>query len=170
MTDEEKLHRLLDARDERACLQKFLHTVNGGRFVVQIALNVPGLPKTMTGDAQALQSAERIFLRELGMSPAAQLYLRNYAGIAALFLFVSGDAVSAKKIAIGVEDETEWGRAFDIDVMTNGGQISRTELGEKARKCLLCEQSAKICARSGGHDITSLRREVLRLLSLAPRG
>ncbi|MDR0764531.1 MAG: citrate lyase holo-[acyl-carrier protein] synthase [Synergistaceae bacterium] len=162
----EDVFRLLGAREERVYVQGFLLSREGIDFVVQISLNLPGLPKSVPGDPEAVFFASGILSGRLGDVPALSVQLRNHAGLACLMSF-RGDAVRAKKTAVSVEKGFDWGRGFDIDVLTGAGPVSRENLGMKARKCFLCAENAKICARAGAHDMEKLREEALRLLALA---
>ena len=47
-------------------------------------------------------------------------------------------------------------RLLDIDVMDKDGTVSRKELGLDARKCLICDDDAKVCARSQKHSMEEL--------------
>jgi holo-ACP synthase CitX len=138
----------------------------GADFVVQISLNMPGLPKSVPGDGEAIFFVSRFLLDRLDVFPLASVQLWNHAGLACLMSF-RGDARHAKKTAISVEEGAEWGRAFDIDVMTVGGTLPGSGFGRGQRRCFLCAESAKVCARTGAHDMEKLRGEALRLLALS---
>ncbi|MDR1510609.1 MAG: citrate lyase holo-[acyl-carrier protein] synthase [Synergistaceae bacterium] len=157
---------LLAGREERAWTQKFMLGVGGVNCVVQISLNIPGLPKNISGDAETVAATRRFFLAELASAPPFRVILLNGAGAAEIFP-LAGDAAEAKKIAIMMEDGHEWGRVFDIDVITETGPLSRESFGERPRSCLLCEKPAKVCAREARHPSEDLRAEVIRLLHLA---
>ncbi|MDR1137778.1 MAG: citrate lyase holo-[acyl-carrier protein] synthase [Synergistaceae bacterium] len=164
--DRSLFRKLLAGREARAWAQKFILGVDGVSCVVQISLNVPGLPKNIPGDMEAVATARRFFLRELGAKPSFRAVLRDGAGIAEIFPFAM-DASDVKKTAIETEDGHEWGRALDIDVINETGALSRESFGERPRTCLLCEKPAKICAREANHGRGDLRAEVIRLLDLA---
>jgi holo-ACP synthase CitX len=166
MNVEEEISRLLDSREERAYVQGFLMSCAGTDFVVQVSLNLPGLPKSVAGDSEAVFFASGVLLDRLGDVPPASVRLRNHAGLACLMAF-RGNAMRAKKTAVSVEEGADWGRGFDIDVLTGTGPLSRESLGMKERKCFLCAESAKACARARTHDVVKLREEALRLLALA---
>jgi holo-ACP synthase CitX len=57
-------------------------------------------------------------------------------------------------------------RVLDIDVITAAGPISRGDIGLERRKCLLCRDDAKTCARERRHPAEDLREYVRRLLLL----
>lgn len=103
-----------------------------------------------------------------------------------------------KKAAVSVEEGSDLGRLFDIDVLVPGENdavsgeiaapgphdgsdsshsfdditgfprsISRSQLGMKPRRCLLCEEDAKACARSRAHTIEQLLEKIDEILSSA---
>ncbi|MDR1134238.1 MAG: citrate lyase holo-[acyl-carrier protein] synthase [Synergistaceae bacterium] len=162
----EDIYRLLDSREERVYVQGFLMSFAGTDFVVQISLNLPGIPKNVPGDAEAVFFAFRLLFDRLGYFPSASVQLRNHAGFVCSMPF-RGDPGRAKKAAVSVEEGYDWGRVFDIDVITAGGTLSGVSFGRAQRKCFLCPESAKVCARAGTHDMGKLREEALRLLALA---
>ena len=159
------LHRLLAAREERALVQKnLLSSVDGGSLV-QIALNVPGWPKRIKNDAAAIRIAAASFKHKTSADEAARIILVNAAGVALLLLFPSLAPRAAKEAGVEVESVREWGRAVDIDVITHAGALSRRDLALPARKCLLCGDDAKHCARERRHDTDELRARVRELLA-----
>jgi holo-ACP synthase CitX len=157
---------LMAGRDARARAQKFILGVRGVSCAIQISLNIPGLPKNVSGDDETVAAAREFFLNGLASEPPFRVALRGGAGVSEIFPF-AGSAAEAKRAAIMVEDGRAWGRVFDIDVITEAGPLSRDSLGERPRACLLCEKPAKICVREANHSREELRSEVIRLLCLA---
>ena len=162
-------NRVLSGREERALVQKILLGARGVSFLLQISLNIPGVPKDVPESGNALSSAARAFEKKIREHPGVLVSISNGAGRAEILSF-GGDAVNAKASAIEIEEGYEWGRALDADIITADGPLSRHSLGIEPRRCLLCGESAKICARRRAHDIEKLRAEVSRLLRLAPQG
>jgi holo-ACP synthase CitX len=161
------LRRLLAAREERAWIQNFFLSFAAGvpsAFVVQISLNVPGLPKRLDCDEDAIVRAWGLYLGEFGTSPAMSASVVNYCGPARISLFLGDRSREAKEIAISFEEGYPWGRIFDIDVMTESGAVSRSRLNVPPRKCMLCGDDAKSCARIGRHDASELRLTAEELL------
>ena len=167
---DKNLLRLLAARDERALAQRLFLGARGSSFVVQISLNIPGLPKRLEGDERAVVRSREIFLSEFGVLPLAEARVVNFAGVSGVMLFAWGAAAEAKRTAVSVEEGTVWGRILDIDIITGAGPVSRTSLGLSERRCVLCRETAKICARERSHPVATLREEASRLLRLARSG
>ncbi len=158
------LCRLLTAREERALVQKNILSSSDGGCLVQITVNVPGYPKRIENDEVAVQIAETFFLRRAAVRETVRVSLVNGAGVALLLLFPSLEPIAAKKTGIDVENAAPWGRALDIDVITRNGILTRKDVLLPARRCILCENEAKICAREWRHDIVELREAVRRTL------
>ena len=158
------LKQVLEGREERFRLQEMLLT--RGELVLQAALNVPGFPKRIEGDEKLLSLALLFFAKEFGTqgSLGAPLRLENGAGLAFLVVYSDRNPESAKRCAVTIETAHVWGRALDLDVITGGGSISRTDLGLPPRPCLLCEGNAKDCARLGAHDMGDLRKALREMV------
>ena len=158
------LEELLAGREERASLQNSL--LQCSDFVCQITLNIPGVPKRIENDEEAVSQYALKFLKLYAQSVTERRELENGAGFAILMGFI-GDAVKAKRAAAELEEGTAAGRAFDIDIITKDGPISRTALGLPERACLLCGQNAKQCARERRHGAEELREAIRKLLKEA---
>ena len=165
----EPLYRVLQGREERARLQSWLF--GKGLLVIQVSLNIPGFPKRLKGDIPCVDRAG-IEVREAIVNPGGsvlqEIGLLNGAGYALLIGALSEESpFLLKKRCVGIEEGLSWGRALDIDVLVPGGSVSRQSLGEPSRRCFLCGEEAKVCARDNRHDRKELRR-VLEGLLLEP--
>lgn len=161
------LERVLSGREDRARLQGSLLSRYG--TVVQISLNIPGLPKTFSGDRLAVTFAADLLRKEAGFHISlvdVSLFLDNGAGCSLTMGIESNNPVAIKRAGIRIED-TPWGAILDIDVMTIGGAIHRKDLYGNERKCLICDNPAKICARMNRHSYEDLRNASKSLLSWA---
>ena len=68
-------------------------------------------------------------------------------------------------MTVAIEEKNEVGRLFDFDVFTiKMEQVSRSQIGLKERKCLLCNDSAKVCGRSRKHSTEDFLNKINRLL------
>jgi holo-ACP synthase CitX len=160
------LKRILQGRDERSSLQSWLF--EKGLTVIQVSLNVPGFPKRLAGDLSCIDQlamlARDAIISSGGMI-RREIGVLNGAGYAVLLGSLPGESpCRLKRRCIALEESLPWGRAFDLDVLTPAGSVSRQTLGEPPRRCLLCGEEAKSCAREGRHDRTELRRVLEDLL------
>ncbi len=166
---EAELEAILKGRELRRDLQREL--LEEHLWVLQITLNIPGTPKNVSGDLECLLATEKALYSQ-GFPPNSRIrkLCENSAGKA---LFFAGDVPSPRRIkemTVALEERLPWGRLLDLDVLTASGALSRKELGFPPRKCLLCNEEAKICARLGKHGFEELRSKAEELLSLALAG
>ncbi|SHJ32444.1 holo-ACP synthase [Lutispora thermophila DSM 19022] len=83
------------------------------------------------------------------------------------FILVSADAFSVKLQSIQLEEQS-WGRLLDVDIFYRKEGIlqgvSRSELNYPNRKCLICDQEAKVCAARRVHSVTTLQDKIKEIL------
>ncbi|NKI74874.1 citrate lyase holo-[acyl-carrier protein] synthase, partial [Dickeya sp. CFBP 2040] len=81
------------------------------------------------------------------------------------FWVMSKDALSVKAAAIALEEQHPLGRLWDFDVFCpQEGSISRTLLAHDHRRCILCEESAHVCARSRRHALPDVIEKIESIL------
>ncbi|WP_272687095.1 MULTISPECIES: citrate lyase holo-[acyl-carrier protein] synthase [Providencia] len=77
------------------------------------------------------------------------------------FVAVDANAIEVKHALIEAEALSHVGRLWDFDVFdAEGRQYSRAKLGLPARRCLLCEKEAKICARERIHPLNEILTQI----------
>jgi holo-ACP synthase CitX len=85
-------------------------------------------------------------------------------GYEALFV-VRTDALETKRKACDIEDGHPLGRLFEMDVITEEGiPLSREAIGRDPRKCLLCEQDARVCMRDRSHALLDLQDKINEMI------
>lgn len=67
------------------------------------------------------------------------------------YITTKEDKKRLKNIAISVERWFQLGRLLDVDVRSENGAISRSELSFTERKCFVCDNRAHICIRMQRH-------------------
>ena len=164
--EEVALEDMLAARERRACLQQAM-IKEYGHPLICLTLNIPGPVKVLPLVPNAFQEGclrvERS-LAALGLSPCASRQVREKTGYEAIYS-VAADLLVLKKAMISIEDQDRLGRLFDLDVLAgNGTKISREDLKESPRTCLLCGKPAHICSRSRSHSVKELTCEIQRIL------
>ncbi|MBR5517261.1 MAG: citrate lyase holo-[Firmicutes bacterium] len=156
------LKELLDSREERVWLQQKL-LEEYGNVLVSVTLNIPGpvkdkpeYRKVMTWGMNQLvdKFADEVLYSEIKFPKTGA---EGYICLGNL------DVLEAKKIAVSLEEREAKARLLDIDVMTKERTVSRHELGLAPRKCLICQETAKICARSQKHSMEELLAKVEEL-------
>lgn len=72
----------------------------------------------------------------------------------------------AKRMTCKIENEHPLGRLFDLDVLgADGTPMSRLEVGEQARRCMLCDNEARYCMRNHSHTQDELQQHIGQLIS-----
>ena len=157
---------MMDAREYRQRLQHQLLKDNRGTLI-SFTLNIPGEVKTSPDYQWAfceginrindqLDCQHRRVSSQLIRSPKTGY---EYYGI----VYEKKDRV--KKWMCDIEEKDRLGRLFDIDVLgPEMDKADRTDIGRFARKCLICGQDAKICARSRAHSVEQMRQEIDRII------
>ena len=75
--------------------------------------------------------------------------------------------LEAKRIAVTIEDTHPLGRLFDIDVINSDGiPVARNDIGEKPRRCLVCEHEARYCMRMRWHTQEEIWAKINEMVDL----
>lgn len=159
--EKQDIAAILNSKDERAAFQRKLLSDYPDQAILAIKLNVPGPIKN---NSALLKLFERGFTR---LVTELQRHFTTVELVAKwqkstgneAFLIVNGDPTMVKKWAVDFEDHDQIGRLFDVDVFGNGNPIaiSRSDFNFPTRRCFICGRSAKVCARSRRHSITTLQ-------------
>ena len=158
--------------------------------LVSMTLNIPGPVKDCPEYRKALETGLHRLKAMLDSEPILHEEFRPLiTGPEGYLILGSGStkqtveefALEIKKAAVAAEEADALGRLFDMDVLiiddaakadedghfnlTDIRSISRSQLGAGPRKCLLCGENAKACARSRAHSMDSLLHKINEILS-----
>lgn len=82
------------------------------------------------------------------------------------YYLIDADPLFIKEITCMIEDGSELGRLFDMDVLDSSGEkVERSKLGLPPRPCLICGGPARDCARSRTHTVEQLQAKTTQLLN-----
>ncbi len=158
---------MLKARERRACEQAELIKKHG-LAVISFSMNIPGEIKTGRDIEWGYEKGKNSILAVLNGCHATiveQIEHREKTGYEFL-ICVDIDPLKLKKKMCRLEDDTALGRLFDIDVIgAHGEKVSREDLSLPARKCLICDEDAFVCARSRKHPVAELKEKISSILS-----
>ena len=162
-----ELEEILNAREQRASMQKALQTEHQ-KPLISFTLNIPGAIKAFPLANRAFEEGVILIKNQLKKVSVdienIQIYQQKTGH--ECFMVVNGDAEFIKRNMVAIENGINMGRLFDIDVLReNGHKISRQELSMEARKCLLCHEGAFICSRSRNHTKEEVLRKAIELMS-----
>lgn len=166
---EASLQEILDAREYRVQKQKEL-LAQFQKPLLCFTMNIPGPTKWNRNVAIGFYLG--CWFLEDALKGQRLLHKEITTGITGGegYYVVDMPAKDLKKIAMDIEEVDPVGRLFDMDVLTpEGAKISRQELGQSPRRCLLCDNEAVICARSRAHSLEELQHRTGFYLYVAAR-
>ncbi len=85
------------------------------------------------------------------------------------FAAISASPKDVKSKMIYIEENSNIGRLFDIDVLymenSDVQHISREAIGYESRKCFVCQADARQCAGSRAHSLSSIHKSIWDMIS-----
>ncbi len=160
------LEQLLESRDQRAEFQTIL--LRGYQTpLVSFTVNIPGKVKKSHRSQAVFQAGVTAIREALAGDILYSKLLDKVTGPEGYFA-VDMDPQRLKDAMCRIENRHPLGRLMDIDVLSAPGKhISRTQLGQQPRKCLVCGNMAAACTRSRAHPAEELLAAIDRLLEEA---
>lgn len=161
------LEKILKAREERwqtRCLlgDKFLEPV------ISVTLNIPGPNKVKDSYLRVHKVIVEDYLLNLKKKGFLVLYQKervSWDGPEA-FLVVKGTGKKIKQLSIQFEENHPLGRLTDIDVLDKDKKnISRKDLKEQVRKCIICGEPVLCCILSKSHRQDQLLKQIDKLIA-----
>lgn len=153
------LDDILAARDARVARQQAMLAQGG--VLLSLTLVAPGAVKR-SPLLDAIFAAALAALRPLVDDARARLEAVDDSGHHALYL-LDGEARDWKTRMLALENRAPLSRLWDIDIIDRDGvAVSRRDLGLPPRRCLICDDDAKTCARERRHDIAALQADIAR--------
>ena len=166
---EVSLMEMLDARERRAQRQMQL-LQQYGRPLICFTMNIAGPIKNSPLIHRGFLMGKRLLEQQLMAAKAKILHFEEICektGNEAIYV-LDCDPMTAKQAAVIIEDHTEAGRLFDMDVLRpDGSKVDRQEQNLGARTCLICGGIAQNCARSRTHTVAQLQERTQELLETA---
>lgn len=159
------LTEMLDARERRARRQREL--LDRYRLpLISFTMNIAGPVKNGPLIRRGFRLGRALLLGQLERMGAPCVFreeLDEATGCEGLYA-VDASPGALKELTCALEDGTELGRLFDLDVLDpDGGKLERAE----PRRCLICGAPARACARSRAHSVPELQAKTRALLEAA---
>lgn len=154
---------ILRARDERverqnAFLKKYASPLIS--FTMNIAGSIKYDPQIHAAYCEGVKAILRQ-LERMGIVPLDFVEKVSFTGCEALWA-VRTDAVRLKASMCAIEEADELGRLFDIDVIdSEGNHLTRGS----ERRCLICGQPVRSCARSRAHSAEQLYQKASEIIA-----
>ena len=157
-----ELPDMLNARERRVWMQEQLLSEFPG-VLVSFTLNIPGPVKVLplVPEAFAFALSEIVSALNTAKIPVLKRSLILDKTGPEAFLCVDADALAVKRLLVPLEDASDLGRLYDIDIIgRDGKKISRSDIGQPGRTCLLCGRPARECSRSRAHSVAELTERI----------
>lgn len=169
MSVQVELLQMLEARERRAQRQRALLAEFSAPLIC-FTMNIAGPIKNSDLIRAGFSIGKNLLWQQLArekLSPVHFEEINEATGNEACFS-ISADPLTIKRITTAIEDHTELGRLFDMDVLRpNGQKVDRSELGLPERRCLICGGPARECARSRTHSVAELQQKTTAMLRAA---
>lgn len=152
------LEEILKSREDRAQKQRELLDKYSSSLI-SFTLNTPGSVKSSELYRRIHAEGMDSLIKLLKEHDARILYqeANNKSTGSEGYILVDMDALELKGLMISLESTHPLGRIFDIDIFDkNQKQISRSDISEEPRKCLICNKDARICMREKNHSYEEL--------------
>ena len=161
------MEEILAARERRALRQKEL-ILKHHKTLICFTMNIPGPEKDSPLIEEAFRLGEGMLEAQLSAAQIPVLWIEKHLEPAGCvgFYVVDGNPRKVKELTTEIEDGSPVGRLFDMDVLTVGGEKLERQT---ERRCLLCNQSAKVCGRSRAHGLEALVRRTNEIMESAVR-
>ena len=161
--NEINLAQMLARREKRSAQQKlFLSQYHSP--LVSFSMNIPGPIKTNDLIRRAFDIGEILLLETLRKIDAEILDFEEVhedTGDELLLAVKNIAPETLKDLAVHIENYSEIGRLFDIDIIDADGQkLARKNF----RKCLICDKQAQECARSRTHSVQDMQEAIENIL------
>ena len=159
------LNQVLEARERRAFRQRALLT-QYSLPLVSFSMNIAGPVKNTPLIRRGFRLGLRTLLEHLRLSGISVVHEEETDAVTGCEALIVTDAKpeKVKRIACAIEDHAPLGRLYDMDVIgTDGVKLNRPE----PRRCLICGQPARACARSRTHSVEELQAATRNLLKTA---
>lgn len=160
------LDEMLRFRERKVRIQEELRGKYKDMVTMALAMNIPGPVKTSPDILLAFEEGTRSLeqtVSDAGIGINEMIRVAENTGYMKFYALDSVNPAAVKWLAVSLEETHPLGRLWDIDVYDkDGAGIGRESLSAPVRKCLICGQDAKGCARNRTHPVEELVREVNR--------
>ena len=156
------IDEVLSCREKRVAIQNDM-IKKYNKPVISFTMNIPGPIKTNNEIKKAFDIGKNLILEKLKENNIEILEIQELNENTGNELFISTNSLAEKikNITVSIEEASELGRLFDIDVIDiNFEKLSRNSF----RKCLICEEQAQECGKSQKHSMEELQNVVEEIL------
>ena len=147
--------KILEAREER--WKKICSKITESNVVVSLKANFPGDDKQNSLAYMIIQIAKSEIHFE---NQVACEFYDGYDGPYYLYVIDNTDGNVIKDYTVKIEQKSEIGRLYDIDVFSKDKKYER----KIKRKCIICDKMAFECSREKNHNILELKAIISQIV------
>ncbi len=154
--------QILEARELRAARQAQL-LEQYRKPLICFTMNIAGPKKDSPQIREGFRLGQRLLQAQLSGSGIPVLHQETSFEATGPLGFYVADAHPnvLKQYTCQIEDSSPVARLFDMDVLTpDGTKCSRSA----PRRCLICQEDARVCGRSRAHSVQQLQEKTQQLL------
>lgn len=140
-------HTLLQAKEDLVKHKQALFT-QYEKPVLSLQANMVGEHKLSGWSSWVIITFEKLIQSSMKVVYKERIF--NELGFISL-LVIDDDPSHLKQACIQLEETHPCGRCIDLDVYAKGRNLSRYDLGFDERKCLVCDEMARVCIRTQKH-------------------
>ncbi len=166
MEREVTLPEVLEARERRVARQRELLARYGGPLI-SFTMNIAGPVKDTPLIRRGFGAGCRQLRRALESAGVPVLYWQEETAVTGcqLWCAAAGEPLAVKRLCAAIEDGSELGRLFDMDVLTADGiKLDRSAVGGGDRGCIVCGAPGRGCASRRVHSVPELQAATRRIL------
>lgn len=157
------IDRILEDREKR--YNKIQEMLEHGLPVLCGKINYPGNDKNTAESKRAFYALLKTLELNFKNNSLETIYTEGYDG-RGIVMLLNMDLITAKKIAVKIEEEHPLGRIFDIDLYHDSGEpINRGDVGCPPRGCIICGQNPRECAKIKRHDLKEVINKINEIIN-----
>jgi holo-ACP synthase CitX len=159
------LEELLASRDARRQREMQYLADYPDLTLLVLTIVVPGSEKRTAAAAVVAEAAMQALHQEFDTSIRHELIKDLNTGYEA-FLLLDMGREEAKSRAIAIEDTHPLGRLMDIDIIgVDGIPLGRGVMNRSPRRCIICDNDARICMRAKSHTPAQIDAKISSLVN-----
>ncbi|NLL76380.1 MAG: citrate lyase holo-[acyl-carrier protein] synthase, partial [Clostridiales bacterium] len=160
------MEEMLIAREKRSSIQREL--LNQYKLpLISFTLNISGSYKTFPLAEKSFEEGKKLIRNHLRRNKILIKHEEDNSSKTGYEYYIVADNNPnfIKKLMLEIENSSLLGRIFDIDVLKeDGNKITRDEIGETNRACILCNNMAHVCSRSRKHSQEELINKIIEIM------
>ncbi len=157
------IQKILSDREKR--YNNIIHLIEQYHMPVLCGkINYPGKDKNTEEAKKAFLVLKEAINNKFSNYSKFTKTLHGYDG-SSILIVVQMSSFEAKDKAVLIEENHQLGRLFDIDIyIEDGSSIGRENINKDTRRCIICNDDARICMKTNKHSFEQLTKKINMLI------